>query len=80
MCATGNPGELEFLQHIAEHLAIAINQAQLYRQLQQQTQNLETCVIERTQDLRDALAAAQSANRAKKRIFGHHEPTNYAHP
>jgi two-component system sensor histidine kinase/response regulator len=63
------PWELEFLQHIAEHLAIAINQAQLYRQLQQQTQNLETCVIERTQDLRDALAAAQSANRAKSEFL-----------
>lgn len=57
--------EIEFLGHIAEHLAIAINQAQLYQQLQQQTQNLEVCVIERTQDLRDALAAAQAANRAK---------------
>lgn len=59
------PWEIEFLGHIAEHLAIAINQAQLYHQLQQQTQNLEVCVIERTQDLRDALAAAQAANRAK---------------
>lgn len=57
--------EIDFLKHIAEHLAIAINQAQLYHQLQQQTQNLEVCVVERTQDLRDALAAAQSANRAK---------------
>ncbi|XGB43340.1 MAG: ATP-binding protein [Nodosilinea sp. LVE1205-7] len=59
------PWEIEFLNHIAEHLAIAINQAQLYQQLQQQTQNLEICVVERTQDLRDALVAAQSANRAK---------------
>lgn len=63
------PWEVEFLQHIAEHLAIAINQAQLYQQLQQQTQNLEVCVIERTQDLRDALAAAQSANRAKSEFL-----------
>ena len=63
------PWELEFLRHIAEHLAIAINQAQLYQQLQKQTQNLETCVIERTQDLRDALAAAQSANRAKSEFL-----------
>ncbi|NJL48000.1 MAG: GAF domain-containing protein [Leptolyngbyaceae cyanobacterium SM2_5_2] len=61
--------EIEFLGHIAEHLAIAINQAQLYHQLQQQTQNLEVCVIERTQDLRDALAAAQSANRAKSEFL-----------
>ncbi|MEP0900835.1 GAF domain-containing hybrid sensor histidine kinase/response regulator [Nodosilinea sp. FACHB-13] len=59
------PWETEFLQHIAEHLAIAINQAQLYQQLQQQTQNLEVCVVERTQDLRDALVAAEAANRAK---------------
>ncbi|WP_275336682.1 ATP-binding protein [Nodosilinea sp. PGN35] len=59
------PWETEFLQHIAEHLAIAINQAQLYHQLQQQTQNLEVCVVERTQDLRDALVAAEAANRAK---------------
>ena len=63
------PWELEFLQHIAEHLAIAISQAQLYRQLQRQTHSLETCVIERTQDLRDALAAAQSANRAKSEFL-----------
>ncbi|HEY9763969.1 MAG TPA: ATP-binding protein [Trichocoleus sp.] len=63
------PWEPEFLQHIAEHLAIAINQAQLYQRLQQQTQNLESCVIERTQDLRDALAAAQSANRAKSEFL-----------
>jgi two-component system sensor histidine kinase/response regulator len=61
--------EIEFLRHIAEHLAIAINQAQLYQQLQQQTQNLEACVVERTQDLRDALAAAQSANRAKSEFL-----------
>lgn len=61
--------ELKFLQKIAEHLAIAISQAQLYQQLQQQTHNLEDCVIERTQNLRDALAAAQSANRAKSEFL-----------
>ncbi|HSM80115.1 MAG TPA: ATP-binding protein, partial [Nodosilinea sp.] len=63
------PWETEFLQHIAEHLAIAINQAQLYQQLQQQTQNLEICVVERTQDLRDALVAAEAANRAKSEFL-----------
>lgn len=57
--------EQAFLQHIAEHLAIAIHQAQLYAQLQQQKQTLEGQVIERTQDLRDTLVTAQSANRAK---------------
>ena len=71
-CAYQRPWEsweMEFLQHIAEHLAIAINQAQLYHRLQMQTQNLESCVVERTQDLRDALAAAQSANRAKSEFL-----------
>jgi two-component system, sensor histidine kinase and response regulator len=57
--------ERVFLQHIAEHLAVAICQAQLYAQLQQQKQSLEGRVVERTQDLHDALIAAQSANRAK---------------
>ncbi|MEO1068504.1 MAG: ATP-binding protein, partial [Cyanobacteria bacterium J06638_6] len=63
------PWETELLQHIAEHLAIAINQAQLYQQLQTQTQNLEVCVVERTQDLRDALVAAEAANRAKSEFL-----------
>lgn len=57
--------EQVFLQHIAGHLAVAIRQGQLYAQLQQQKQTLEGRVAERTQDLRDALIAAQSANRAK---------------
>ncbi|MGF1570003.1 MAG: ATP-binding protein [Nodosilinea sp.] len=61
--------EVEFLQHIVEHLAIAISHAQLYQQLHQQTQNLEVCVVESTQDLRDALAAAESANRAKSEFL-----------
>lgn len=57
--------EKVFLQRIAEHLAIAIYQAQLYSQLQQQKQTLEERVIERTQELHDALMAAQSASRAR---------------
>jgi len=61
--------ELMFLQHIAEHLAIAVQQAELYQQLQQQTQSLEACVVNRTQDLWDALAAAQSASRAKSEFL-----------
>ncbi|NJL87306.1 MAG: GAF domain-containing protein [Leptolyngbyaceae cyanobacterium SM1_1_3] len=59
------PWELEFLQHVAARLAIAISQAQLSQQIQQQRQTLEAGVIERTQALHDALIAAQSANRAK---------------
>ncbi|MEO1621833.1 MAG: ATP-binding protein [Cyanobacteria bacterium J06632_3] len=54
-----------FLQHIAEHLAVAIDQAALYQQLRQQTASLESCVIERTQNLHDALMAAESANLTK---------------
>jgi two-component system sensor histidine kinase/response regulator len=66
--------EQQFLQQIAEHLAIAIHQAQLYAQLQQQKQNLEQQVIERTRELRDTLLAAQAANRAKSEFL-----TNVSH-
>lgn len=63
------PKELSFLQHIAEHLALAIQQAELYEQVQEQAQSLELCVVTRTQDLRDALAAAQAANLAKSEFL-----------
>jgi two-component system sensor histidine kinase/response regulator len=62
--------EQGFLLRIAEHLAIAIQQTQLYLQLQRQAQTLEQQVIERTQELRDALSAAQSANLAKTEFLG----------
>jgi two-component system sensor histidine kinase/response regulator len=58
-----------FLKQIAEHLAVAIYQAQLYAQLQQQKTTLEQRVIERTQELRDTLQAAQAANRAKSEFL-----------
>ncbi|MGA1411455.1 MAG: ATP-binding protein [Prochlorotrichaceae cyanobacterium] len=61
--------EQESLQHIAEHLAIAVYQAELYQQLQQQKQTLEQRVQEYTQELRDALLVAQSANRAKSEFL-----------
>ncbi len=57
--------ETVFLQHIAEHLAVAVEQASLYQQLRQQKVSLESCVIERTQNLQDALSAAASADRTK---------------
>lgn len=57
--------EATFLQHVAEHLAVAISQASLYQQLRQQTVSLESCVIERTQNLHDALTAAESASVTK---------------
>ena len=61
--------ELFFLQHIAEHLGIAIQQAELYAQLREQAQSLEACITNQTQDLRDALTAAQSANLAKSEFL-----------
>jgi len=61
--------EKRFLKEIAEHLAIAIYQAQLYAELQKQKQTLEKRVVERTQDLYDALQSAESANRAKSEFL-----------
>lgn len=57
--------EVVFLQHIAEHLAVAIAQASLYQQVRDQTISLKSCVIERTQNLHDALVAAESADITK---------------
>lgn len=61
--------EQTFMQLIADQLAIAIRQARLYSQLQQQKQTLEQRVIERTQDLHDALLAAQAADAAKSEFL-----------
>ncbi|HEY9631310.1 MAG TPA: ATP-binding protein [Coleofasciculaceae cyanobacterium] len=61
--------EQKFLQQIAAHLAIAISQAQLYAELQQQKQTLEQRVIERTQALQDMVIASQSANRVKSEFL-----------
>ncbi|MEG3860766.1 hybrid sensor histidine kinase/response regulator [Microcoleus sp. herbarium12] len=58
-----------FLRQIAEHLAIAIYQAELYAEVQQQKCTSEQRVIERTRELRDALAAAQSASLAKSEFL-----------
>lgn len=61
--------EIKFLKEIAEHLSVAIYQAQLYAQLQQQKTTLEARVIERTQELADALEVAQAANKAKSEFL-----------
>lgn len=61
--------DVKFLKRIAEHVAIAIYQAHLYTQLRIQTQTLEQRVQESTQDLRDALLAAQAADRAKSEFL-----------
>jgi two-component system sensor histidine kinase/response regulator len=58
-----------FMKQIAEHLAIAIYQAEIYAELQQQKYSLEQRVIERTQELQDALVAAQSASIAKSEFL-----------
>jgi two-component system, sensor histidine kinase and response regulator len=57
--------ETQFLQQIAEHLAFAINQAELYAASLWNTQNLEQRVNERTRELRDAVIVAQTANQSK---------------
>lgn len=62
--------ERNFLNQIGEHLAIAIYQAQLYAQVQQQKNTFEQRVIERTQELRDALLAAQVASQSKSEFLG----------
>ena len=61
--------EKTFLKQIAEQVAVAIHQAQLYAQLQQQKTTLEQRVIERTQELRDTLQAAQAASHAKSEFL-----------
>ncbi|RMG09772.1 MAG: hybrid sensor histidine kinase/response regulator [Cyanobacteria bacterium J055] len=61
--------EKDFLYHISEHLGVAIYQAQLYAEVQQQKQSLEQQVNERTQALRDALVAAQAASRFKSEFL-----------
>jgi two-component system sensor histidine kinase/response regulator len=62
--------EKDFLRQIAEHLAVAIYQAQLYAQLQKQKETFEQRVIERTRELRDTLLAAQAAHRSKSEFLG----------
>ncbi len=58
-----------FLRDIADHLAIAISQALLYRQLQQHKQILEERFQNQNQDLRDALIAAEAASRSKSEFL-----------
>lgn len=61
--------EKNFLGQIGQHLAVAIYQAQLYAQVQEQKKTFEQRVIERTQELRDTLIAAQSANHSKSEFL-----------
>ncbi len=63
------PNETTFLEQVAQSLAIAIQQSQLYTQLREQTERLEQLVAARTQELHTALLAAQAASRAKSEFL-----------
>jgi two-component system, sensor histidine kinase and response regulator len=65
-----NENEKTFFGQIGEHLAVAIYQAQLYAEVRQQKNSFEQRVIERTQELRDTLLAAQAANLSKSEFLG----------
>jgi two-component system, sensor histidine kinase and response regulator len=57
--------ESQFLQQVAEHLALAIDRSELYTTSLWHTQELEHRVHERTRELRDAVIVAQTANQSK---------------
>lgn len=57
--------EAQFLQRVAEHLALAIDRSELHAASLWHTQNLEQRVNERTRELRDAVIVAQTANQSK---------------
>jgi two-component system, sensor histidine kinase and response regulator len=59
------PRETQFLQQVAEHLALAIDRAELDASSLWHTQELEHRVNERTRELRDAVIVAQTANQSK---------------
>lgn len=61
--------EGDFLVQIAEHFSIAVRQADLQQQLQNQKQILRTQVEDRTQNLKDALMAAEAANKTKSEFL-----------
>jgi two-component system, sensor histidine kinase and response regulator len=57
--------ETQFLQQVAEHLALAIDRSELAANSLWHTQELEQRVNERTRELRDAVLVAQTANQSK---------------
>ncbi len=60
------PGEgLELLTAVASTIGVAVENARLYSQIEQQRRTLEARVRERTADLERATEEAESANRAK---------------
>ncbi|MEM6252247.1 MAG: ATP-binding protein [Cyanobacteria bacterium P01_D01_bin.156] len=61
--------EGQFLSQVATHVEIALHQAHLEHQLQNQKLMLNNQVDERTQNLRDALMAAEAANKTKSEFL-----------
>ncbi len=57
--------ETQFLQQVAEHLALAIDRSELAASSLWHTQELEHRVNERTRELRDTVIVAQTANQSK---------------
>jgi two-component system, sensor histidine kinase and response regulator len=62
--------DVEFLRQLAEYLAIAIFNHQSYQQLQQQKKLLEKQVETQSQQLKDALIAAEAASKSKHDFLG----------
>ncbi|MGL5835207.1 MAG: hybrid sensor histidine kinase/response regulator [Waterburya sp.] len=61
---------IQFLRQLAEYLAIAIFNHQSYQQLQQQKKMLEKQVATQSQQLKDALIAAEAASKSKHDFLG----------
>lgn len=53
-------GHEEILQHIAGHIAIALENARIYKALKEQTRNLETIVDDRTKKLQKSIENLQA--------------------
>jgi PAS domain S-box-containing protein len=62
--------EIDLLQQVSEQLAIAIQQAQLYQELEQLNNNLERQVEERTAQLQQKMQELQEINQVKD-VFLH---------
>jgi two-component system, sensor histidine kinase and response regulator len=62
--------DVQFLRQTAEYLAIAIVNHQSYQQLQQQKKLLEKQVATQSQQLKDALIAAEAASKSKHDFLG----------
>ena len=62
--------ELQFLNQVSSYLAIAVHNHQSYQQLEQQKLLLEKQVKTQTQQIKDALIAAEAASKSKHEFLG----------